>query len=183
MNTTVTDEIPSSWLVSFGKLNPPPDSRRLAAVEIQEIKKPRKPSQSGKNKMTVKSREGKKLRRGIFALLRKGIEDQIQVYDFLVHRGFIKKREAGRRGSGISKNEFLRYLSQAMVHLRIPKKTIGYLAIKSHKEGKGIDEIAKELSTRRSYIRLILTNAGLIEKLPKKVAKITPPAWSKRGIK
>ena len=145
--------------------------------------KPIKKREADKSKMLVKGRIGKKLHRGIFALLKAGMDDQDQIYDLLVYRGFINKAIPGKRGTGMSEREFCRYLSQAMVHLRIPKKTKGYLIVAMHEAGKNVGQIAKELYTRRCYVRLRLIEAGLIEKLPKKVAKNTPPAWSKHGIK
>ncbi|AEJ01225.1 hypothetical protein Nit79A3_1393 [Nitrosomonas sp. Is79A3] len=170
-----------SWMVSLGCLRPPADERRNACV-VEETKKPRKKREADRSKMLVKSRPGKKLRRGIFALLRKGIDDQVQVYDLLFYRGFIKPPIPGKRGSGISKLEFCMYLSQAMVKLGVPRKTKGFLFVSMYKEGKDVGQIAKELSTSRAFVRLRLIEAGLIEKLPQKVAKINPPAWSKSGI-
>ncbi len=171
-----------SWLLSLGYLRPPADERRNACV-VEETKKPRKKREADRSKMLVRSRQGKKLRRGIFALLRQGIDDQVQVYDLLFYRGFIKPQIPGKRGIGISKQEFLRYLAQAMVHLKVPKKTKSYLIIEKYAAGKKVGEIAKELSTSRAFVRLRLIEAGLIEKLPQKVAKINPHAWSKSGIK
>lgn len=177
-----TQYLANSWLVSFGHSKPPEDVRRLIVVAPEpEIKKQRKPA-GRSSKMTVKSKEGKKLRRGIYAMLRAGFDKHEEIYDYLLLRGFVNAK-AKRNDNGIAHREFMCYLNDARVYLVIPKKTKRYLVIELCKAGKDVGEIRKELNVPRSYIRTILIEAGLIEKMPRCGQKNIPPAWSKCGIK
>lgn len=177
----MNQQLQTSWMISLWQMAPPEDARRLKIAEPEpEEKKQRKPT-TRMNKTLVKSREGKKLRRGIYAMLRAGFDKHNEIYSVLLSRGFVNEK-AKRNDNGIAYREFLCYLNDARAYLRIPKKTRRYLVIELCKSGKDVGEIKAELGVPRSYIRTILIESGLIEKMPRCNQKNIPPSWSKEGL-
>lgn len=176
----MNEQLQASWMISFGHMEPPEDSRRMKVIEPeQEEKKQRKPA-TRMSKTLVKSHEGKKLRRGIYAMLRAGFDKHNEIYSVLLSRGFVNEK-AKRNDNGIAYREFLCYLNDARAYLRIPKKTRRYLVIELCKSGKDVVEIKDALGVPRSYIRTILIEAGLIEKMQQCNRKNVRPAWSMEG--
>jgi len=136
------------WMISFGQIKPPQDDRRLVSILKDEDLAVR--NEYDKCQGFFRSQSTKKIRRGMICCVKKGMNNNSEIFRILLNRGFAYIPRSG-------KNYSLTTLSQYMIYVRkelkIPVVEKQYAILELIKQGMTDEQIIKKLDTSRRYIQ------------------------------